>query len=115
MACLLGQVQPIPGGENLGDDLEEAGGKLAQATDEAVHARDSFFHPGRVLVLSLHATCGIRFLDAGDSGRHGIKGRKADLNSGWTDGQRRRVLEDYVQDLAAMGGWNAHDPKSGRK
>ena len=37
-ACLRGQVQPIPGGENLGDDLEEVGGKLAQANDEAVHA-----------------------------------------------------------------------------
>jgi len=23
-ACLRGQVQPIPGGENLGDDLAEA-------------------------------------------------------------------------------------------
>ena len=28
MAFQLAQVQPIPGGENLGDDLEEAGGKL---------------------------------------------------------------------------------------
>jgi hypothetical protein len=31
------------------------------------------------------------------------------------DEGRRRLLEEYVLDLAAMGGWDACDPKSGRK
>ncbi|KAJ1480544.1 hypothetical protein T484DRAFT_1657170 [Baffinella frigidus] len=47
----------------------------------------------------------------GDFDMEDVEGRLAQA----TDDARRLVLEDYVQDLVAMGGWNAHDPKSGRK
>lgn len=77
MAFLVGQVQPIPGGEPGGDfDMEDVEGRLAQATDDAV---------SDTILERLTVTMGVRLFSRyvhrvthipwtpGNSGRVGIK------------------------------------------